>query len=697
MEPCSNDSSLLSSRTLTGLLAMTITATLIGCGSNDKSSVDVEEALKSASSLESYLKLGYVSEGEIAYSTRDEVTAVDAAEASVDGDSSDSSTDYSSTNTQEAGVDEADLVKQNGQYLYAVKQKLPSWLDGNNTSPSIETWSTASQPVSSEYQGSTELEGAYSVEGLYLTDSNLVALTQSYMDADVEKYYGSDEMAIDAYYEPWFWQSYVTDVRALDTENPALPEQFAQLSIEGHLLSSRVVDGQLYMATKFTPDYSYMDYSLEENLQTLIDAPLTDFLPRIWVNGEQSGYLFEDGVCHLPDLEDGGYVSLVALVRVNLDDLTDWEAVCNSGRITGVYASTDAFIMTGYNDINWDSTRIDWYSFDDLSLVATGSVPGTLDGAMPSFRLSEKNGDLRVLTSSRNWGWWDVVLEASDDAVSVVVDEAASDSSADQVTTDTVATDSTSEELVSNSDWSHRLFVLRPNEEKELDLVSQLPNDNRTEVIGKPGESVRSVRFFNDRAYVVTFLQTDPLYVINLSDHSDPYVEGELEITGFSAYLHPISDSLLLGIGYEADEEGRTQGVKLSLFNTVDAANPTEISSYGLGGMGSSADVMWDHHAISFLETDSGVRLAMTWNHYEVEGYYYEWLGEKVFVADIDTAEQTLTERLNMNYRDPGDEYQYNYWYYYEYSRVPLQGEGLHLVINGDVTSGDISDWSADL
>jgi hypothetical protein len=130
--------------------------------------------------------------------------------------------------------------------------------------------------------------------------------------------------------------------------------------------------------------------------------------------------------------------------------------------------------------------------------------------------------------------------------------------------------------------------------------------------IGKPGEQLYAARFFGDRAYLVTFRVIDPLYVVDLSDQEQPRIAGELEIEGYSDYLHPISDTLLLGIGKDAiADNGSTdfgfqrgawyQGVKLSLFNVADPANPTEIDSLIYGKRGTDSEILRDHHAISFL------------------------------------------------------------------------------------------------
>ena len=112
-----------------------------------------------------------------------------------------------------------------------------------------------------------------------------------------------------------------------------------------------------------------------------------------------------------------------------------------------------------------------------------------------------------------------------------------------------------------------------------------------------PGERIFAVRFLGDVGYVVTFRQTDPLYTVDLADPDHPRVRGELKIPGYSAYLHPVGDDLLLGVGQEATDDGRVQGLQLSLFDVSDLARPVRLQRAQLGQRFSSSAVEWDHHA----------------------------------------------------------------------------------------------------
>jgi uncharacterized secreted protein with C-terminal beta-propeller domain len=113
-------------------------------------------------------------------------------------------------------------------------------------------------------------------------------------------------------------------------------------------------------------------------------------------------------------------------------------------------------------------------------------------------------------------------------------------------------------------------------------------------------ETIRSVRFAGPVGYVVTFRQTDPLYSLDLSDPTRPRVTGELKIPGYSAYLHPIGDGLILGVGQDADLQGRTKGLQMSLFDVSDPAAPRRLDQVALPGGWS--DVEGDHHAFTYAD-----------------------------------------------------------------------------------------------
>jgi uncharacterized secreted protein with C-terminal beta-propeller domain len=127
-------------------------------------------------------------------------------------------------------------------------------------------------------------------------------------------------------------------------------------------------------------------------------------------------------------------------------------------------------------------------------------------------------------------------------------------------------------------------------------------------VVGKvtglgSGERIYSVRFVGSVGYVVTFRQTDPLYTVDLSNPSQPRVVGSLSLTGYSAYLHPVSGSQLIGIGQSADSMGHVGGTQVSLFDVADLAAPTRLATYALADSSSAAE--FDPHAFLYWPSAS--------------------------------------------------------------------------------------------
>jgi hypothetical protein len=244
---------------------------------------------------------------------------------------------------------------------------------------------------------------------------------------------------------------------------------------------------------------------------------------------------------------------------------------CLSTNVNGVYMSTESLYIAGTGfrpDGTAPITVLHKFAIQggEVSYRATGAVAGTVPWSNPSYFMDEHDGDLRIVTSTAG---------------------------------------------------VHRLSVLRESTGQSLLMVSTLPNASRPAAIGKPGESVYAVRFMGERAYVVTFRLTDPLYVIDLREPSDPAIGGELEVPGFSTYLRPLGNrqsEFLLAVGQQADATGRRQGVKVELFDVRDIANPRSLGAQVFGKAGTSSEGLNDPHALTFLATpapNAGLRLAL--------------------------------------------------------------------------------------
>jgi uncharacterized secreted protein with C-terminal beta-propeller domain len=249
-----------------------------------------------------------------------------------------------------------------------------------------------------------------------------------------------------------------------------------------------------------------------------------------------------------------------------------------------------------------EKTGIAKISVDDLQVMATGQVPGE---PLNQFSLDEYNNHLRIAVTvgSRGSFWY------------------------------------------SSSESLNDLYV----------LDEDLKTSGKVLDLGQ-GERIYAARFINDKGYLVTFKETDPFYVFDLSEAKNPQLKGELKIPGYSSYLHPIDDDTILGIGKE------NQNVKISLFNVTDPSQPSEIAKYSLSEYWS--DVLTTHHAflldaehkIFFLPGVNGgyifsyannnLELKKTVSGYSIEralyinDYLYIIGGSKIVVLNENTWEQ---------------------------------------------------------
>jgi hypothetical protein len=468
--------------------------------------------------------------------------------------------DYSGTNTQEAGVDEGDIVETDGRYVYVANT------DG------LRIVAVADADVVAE----PDLpEGSHQ---LLLDGPRLVVITSSWS--------GSPD----------------TIVSLFDVADPTSPSLLRRSHLEGNVVATRGIDGvaRLVISTSFDqrlpfvqPNQFGLDEksALERNKAIIADSTIDDWLPRWFDEAGDGSFGPMQPVLPCEVVAAPGQFSGLGLTWIaSIDVLGDGTPVGSAGVVsTGdtVYASTDnLYIATQNWDWWWGGpvplpvdidataptntddepvvepgpppTLIHQFSLDagtGATYVASGEVEGRL---LNQFAMSEHEGDLRVATTTDDWGRFGEQSEST-------------------------------------------VYVLRPNG-TDLEEVSSVTG------LGK-GEQIHSVRFIGDVGYVVTFRQIDPLYVLDLSDPANPVLDGELKIPGYSAYLHPVGEGLLLGVGQDATDEGRATGTQLSLFDVSDPTNPQRISTLAIGGQ---SEVEWDHKAFLFWEPDGTIVLPVS-------------------------------------------------------------------------------------
>lgn len=150
-----------------------------------------------------------------------------------------------------------------------------------------------------------------------------------------------------------------------------------------------------------------------------------------------------------------------------------------------------------------------------------------------------------------------------------------------------------------------------------------------------PTEQIYAVRFLGETGYVVTFRQTDPLFVVDLSDPTAPSIAGELHVPGYSSYLHPIAGGYLLAVGMDGTEDGTVTGFAVSLFDVRDPANPTRVDQLTIESDDWSwSEALWDHHAFTYYNGVLSVPI-YTYDYDDATGAWDGFSG--LLVVDVDT------------------------------------------------------------
>jgi len=603
----------------TGLASLSLS----GCGGdnssakNTKENIDYSklsagelkpEPLREASSREleqlikNGLRLNLAQQKEFNDAVRDTPVLTNAAD---EGSSSRES--FSGTNVQVQGVDEADHVKYDGKYIFLAA---PMDYINNQFEQHIKIIATDTSTAQTMDVGDISLTTDHwgEVSELYLVDSNastsgLVTLRRSWnfiaFDTAVDPNLDDDaitpdqEIALntsraDERFMPYHMHNGV-ELTLYDVRTPSSPNKTWTMSLDGDLLSSRKIGNTLYLITSFMPgieDLTFHTDTIEARIanENLIkNTRIEKLLPEYSINGGSPQPLTSGDGCLIPEstTDNIGYTNFINITAINLSSQEVIESVCVNGYIEGIYSSQNNLYLGASKYEAWNFwqgyTVVHQFSLTETGVDyrATGSVEGILGWNNPSFRMDEHDNNLRMITTVFN----------------------------DQ------------------GERTHHLTILRNTDNTNvLTPIASLPNDLHPEPIGKPNEDIYAVRFHDDRAYIVTFQRVDPLYVVDLSDATDPFIAGELEIPGYSTYLHPINDNYVFSLGLETDNNGWQTGLKVSLFNISDMNNPVLVNSHVLGNNYSWSDALYNHREFSFLQTsDDQLRISFPVTFYDYD------------------------------------------------------------------------------
>ncbi len=536
---------------------------------------------------------GSFDQGESGGSTGD----TDAAPPQPGGDDA-SGDNFSQTTTQETGVDESDVIKNDGEYVYMID----SSSNGDSVLRITRVFPADQMSVISE----TRIEG-FGRE-IYLHDGKVIAMTSAggyydinvltpfeggiAVDADLDDAIAveppaqqtdpGDEGSVDeggaggiadqdidvlppfGLGESGYVRPYTT-VTIIDIADTASPVTRSTTRFEGNVSSSRMINGVLHLVLAnfqsyyidILPAISTGDVSTSDVAGVSASQVVPDFQQEKDGEMSEGDILSWEGMFRPTDPDGYGIVTVVSL---DVDNNASFSAVAVVAEPGLVYASTEALYLT---DTQWNfqgqtRTTTDIYKLAvqdrGVTPIATGSVPGRI---LNQYSMGEHEGNLRVATT------------------------------------------------VDQSFTFNEQFIESQNNVYVLALEA---GEDGLSIIGSvegiaPGESIQSARFLGNRGYVVTFLQTDPLFTIDLADPRNPQVIGELEVPGFSTFLTPIDQDHLLAVGRYIPPPGEigSWGVQLSIFDVSDFANPTRSANVIIGQeTGADSEAVWNPKAFTY-------------------------------------------------------------------------------------------------
>ena len=507
----------------------------------DKIKFTVHETLESVASakeLEAYFKNAKRHQNKMLFALEESSeSSSEDKDMSAKGDTSGSS-DYSTTNNQVEGIDEGDSVKTDGEYIYSLVG------DGKLSITDIRDSSKMKNVATIPME-----EGFYPSQ-LFLHEKTLIVLGSAYEDLPVTTENSSSKKMMPGIS--------LTTVRLYDVSKPEKPTLVREVGAEGYLSGARKSGNILYFVSSLQPNYWIM-----EDLQGDLLRPRV----RDSIKTADSTMLDYKEISILPGAMEPTYSVITAI---------DLESPKNSKLITKgylgaseqLYMSKENLYLTAtiYEEEKKSNSKSDT-SFWNMATANSELFKFTLQGTavgfhssaslkgtvLNQFSMDEHDGYFRLVTTEGNR--WD-----------------------EKATT------------------INHLFILDEGM-KQVGSVEGLA----------PGERIYSARFMGDKAYMVTFKETDPLFVIDVATPTAPKVLGELKIPGFSNYLHPLDENHLIGFGYDTVVQKNpnggepivlTQGMKVSLFDVTDFANPKEKDTEIIGGRGTYSPIQYDHKAL---------------------------------------------------------------------------------------------------
>jgi inhibitor of cysteine peptidase len=612
-----------------------------------------------------------------------------------DGDSqSTSSDDYSTTNIQVEGVDEADIVKTDGKYIYVVSKNTVFIISADN----LEILS--------------KITFKNMPQDIYINENKLVVFGNDYNNENIKSVY--------------YRYSSFTYLKIFDTTDKENPKEVKDYDLEGYYQNSRMIGDYIYLITDSYKDINYL-------------AEDDEVTPIILDDGEELNLGFPD-VYYFRIPYNSYKLTTISAINVNDIEKDISRDVFVLSDSQNIYVSKDNIYLTytkyiSEYDLMMDITKeiilpklserdkekIQKIENADSDILSdTEKKQKILEIIMyHTERLSEEEQEeLEIEVKEELKRKYESIEKELQKTVihKISIDKENIEYKATGEVTGRVLNQFSMDEkegyfrIATTKDRTWSYFLYDEMDEKEREEAQKSYNnlyvlDEDLNIAGKleglaSDESIYSVRFMQNRAYMVTFKQIDPLFVIDLSDNKNPKVMGELKIPGYSTYLHPYDDNFLMGLGYETKENkwGGTEnlGIKLSLFDVSDIENPKEVDTYTTGYKGTSSQALYEHKAFLFSK-EKNILVIPAEIREETEKDYY-W-GELSFTGALvfKVTEEGFELQGKIDHgtlEDKKDRENDYYWYDYETAvkRSLYIGENLYTVSSKYVKKNSLSE-----
>lgn len=437
---------------------------------------------------------------------------------------------FGGTNVQVEGIEEGDILKNDGSYLYVLR-----WTTEMGYVDIVDIRDKAQMRSVSQIEvcraETADGTSTYTnISELFITGNTLTVLyTESTysVSSEMPEIYGAGTAGTTQ-----------TVAAVYDVTDRAVPVLRYTYAVDGRLISSRMTENTLLLVT----EYSVPLYKNDSDLKNAS-------VPCFYKDNVKTRFPVNT-VCLTANTDSQSYLTVTLLDTASDGTNAQMKAVLGGG--TDIYCTEDTLLVAA-QDLS-DTTANSNAAGDMIASFVSGAV----DTRLFAFSLSDG-----------------IRYQGSTEIDGSLLNQFAMDAYGGYYRIATTAEDGSC------------LTVLN----ESLETVGKLGGI-------APGEDIYAVRFLGDTAYLVTFYQTDPLFIVDLSDPTSPEITGELKIPGFSSYLHPYAENLLIGIGESGDENGATGKVKVSLFDVSDMQDPKEISSVVFdGAQYTSSTAQSDHHA----------------------------------------------------------------------------------------------------